>query len=190
MTPIVERAVDLLRRARTTVDRGLNETELCAVEQRFGFTFSPDHREFLAEVLPTGDLWVNWRADAAEKIASRLAWPADGTIFDVRENHFWPRSWGPRPPDDGEAEALARTRMAAVPVLVPVYGHRYLPAAPAPAGSPVFSVYQTDVIYYGDDLADYIAYEFKVGEPSQGHHPRTRIDFWSDLAEGAESEDL
>jgi hypothetical protein len=186
----VERAVSLLRRAAITLDHGLNETELATIEQRFGFTFAPDHRELLAEVLPTGDRWVNWRSDAVESIASRLAWPTDGTIFDVRENGFWPRSWGPRPPDEGEAEALARTRMAAVPVLVPLYSHRFLPAAPAPPGSPVFSVYQTDVVYYGDDLADYIAHEFKVEEPSQGHHPKTRIDFWSDLAEGAEAEDL
>ena len=190
MTPIVDRAVELVRRARITLDRGLSDTELLDIEQRFGFTFAPDHREFLAEVLPVGDLWMNWRSDAPEKIASRLAWPTDGTIFDVRENGFWPRSWGPKPSDEGEAEALARNCMAAVPVLVPVYGHRFLPAAPAPPGSPVFSVYQTDVVYYGDDLADYIAYEFKVGESSQGRHPKTRIEYWSDLAEGANAEDL
>lgn len=190
MTSVVERAVSLLRHADITLDPGLTETELGGIEQRFGFTFSADHREFLATVLPSGDRWVNWRYDAAEAIASRLAWPTDGTIFDVRKNGFWPRSWGPKPQDDGDAEALARNRMAAVPVLVPLYSHRLLPAAPAPTGSPVFSVYQTDVVYYGNDLADYVAYEFKVGKVTQGHHPKVRIDFWSDLAEGAESEDL
>jgi hypothetical protein len=55
----------------------------------------------------------------------------------------------------------------------------------------VFSIYQTDVIYYGDDLVDYIAREFHVPplypSPVVG---RRRIPFWSDLAEGAEPEEL
>jgi hypothetical protein len=40
------------------------------------------------------------------------------------------------------------------PRLVPVYSHRYAPAAPAPAGSPELSVHQTDIIYYGPNLVD------------------------------------
>ncbi|MBL0888960.1 hypothetical protein [Myceligenerans indicum] len=51
-----------------------------------------------------------------------------------------------------EAIDLARNYLATVPRLVPIVGHRYLPATPAPRGSPVSSVYQTDVIYYGADL--------------------------------------
>jgi len=43
---------------------------------------------------------------------------------------------------------------------------------PAPTRLPVFSVYQTDVIYYGDHLADFVAYEFKVGEARHRFQPR------------------
>ena len=53
-----------------------------------------------------------------------------------------------------------RECMQFVPMLIPIYSHRFLPGAPSPAGSPVFSVYQTDVIYCGSDLAAYVAAEF------------------------------
>ncbi len=34
------------------------------------------------------------------------------------------------------------------------------PADPTGPSAPVFSVYQTDVIIYGDDLLDYVQHEF------------------------------
>ena len=84
-----------------------------------------------------------------------------------------------------EAEGRARDLLKGVPQVVPIYGHRYLPAEPAPQDPPVFSIYQTDVIYYGDDLVDYVAHEFNGPplhpSPVVGHR---RIPFWSDLAEG------
>jgi hypothetical protein len=84
-----------------------------------------------------------------------------------------------------------RRHLSLVPRLVPLCSHRYLPADPAPVPSPVFSVYQTDVVYYGDNLLDYVAHEFRVpplhpAEPGQ----RQRIAFWSDLAEDVDDADL
>ncbi len=35
-------------------------------------------------------------------------------------------------------------------------------AAPAPTGSPIFSAYHSDVIYYGRNLADYLEREFST----------------------------
>jgi hypothetical protein len=54
----------------------------------------------------------------------------------------------------------------------------------------VFSVYQTDVIYYGADLGAYVAHEFRLGDEVSAKPPGVRIPFWSDLAEGAEDVDL
>jgi hypothetical protein len=134
---------------------------------------------------------VDWRAPSHEEIQARLDWPVDGVIFDVHNNGFWPSSWGERATEPISVERQARERLRHVPKVVPIYSHRYLPAAPAPTPSPVLSVHQTDVIYYGDDLLDYVAHEF--GSPPR--HPAgpdavRRIAFWSDLAEGAESSEL
>ncbi|MCY1675756.1 hypothetical protein OVA06_13740 [Pseudarthrobacter sp. SL88] len=103
-------------------------------------------------------------------------------LFDVGENGFWPEEWGERPTQVEEVLPAARERLRTVPVLIPIYSHRFMPAAPAPAGSPVFSVYQTDVIYYGSDLASYFQSEF-FNNPDRKSSTH-RIEFWSDLAEG------
>lgn len=44
--------------------------------------------------------------------------------------------------------------------MIPIYGHRYLPAGRGTHGHPVLSIYQTDIIVYGTDLADYINNDF------------------------------
>ncbi len=99
--------------------------------------------------------------------------------FDVFNNGFWPASWGPRPDteDEKSVEASARRHMVAWPKLLPLYSHRYLPADPAPLGSPALSVVQTDVIHYGADLVDYL-------KPSRSRihcEPRYRYPPWSDF---------
>jgi hypothetical protein len=184
-------AVGRLRRAGVEFQPGLSQHELARIEAHFGFGFSPDHRELLSLALPVGHRWVDWREGSHSELADRLTSPTDGVVFDVHNNGFWPGSWGTRPWDAQSAEAVARERMAEVPMLVPIYGHRYMPAAPAPSASPVLSVMQTDIIYYGDDLLDYIANEFHLPprHPAINADP-PRIRFWSDLVLGTESEDF
>ena len=118
-------------------------------------------------------------------LAGRLAWPVDSIVFDVLNNVFWPSTWGVRPDDVVSAEATARWHLNRVPRMVPFFSHRYLPAAPA-IDPPVYSIYQTDVIYYGDNLLDYVAHEFGSGPRHPGGVTRSRTPFWSDLAEGEE----
>lgn len=119
----------------------------------------------------------------------RLDWPVDGLIFDVHNNSFWPSSWRQPPDSRHDRESCARERLAKVPRLIPMYSHRYLTADPAYRPSPVFSVHQSDVIYYGDNILDYVAHEFKVS-PLEPSTDRPRIPFWADRADGAENRDL
>ena len=43
-------------------------------------------------------------------------------------------------------------------------------------------MWQTDIIYYGLDLADYIDHEFGHGGPSEGSwEPQASVEFWRDL---------
>jgi hypothetical protein len=72
--------------------------------------------------------------------------------------------------------------LARVPKMVPVYGHRYLPGERGAFGHPVLSMWQTDIIYYGLDLADYIDREFgRRGQGEDPWEPEARVEFWRDL---------
>lgn len=76
--------------------------------------------------------------------------------------------------------------MSSAPKLIPVAGHRYIPASPCEVGNPIFSVYQTDVIYYGADLWEYLENEFYYcfGKPGLSvREPVKQIPFWSWLIE-------
>ena len=186
---LVTEAVDRLRQAGVTMNHGLSDHELAHIEKSLGFAFGPEHRQLLATALPTGERWPDWRHASSEDLLALVQWPHDGAIFDVHNNGFWPSSWDERPEDAAIAESYARRRLNEVPRLLPLYGHRFMATDPAYVPSPVFSVYQTDVIYYGDNLLDYVAHEFGV-PPLHPGPARTHVPFWSDLAEGAGAGDL
>ena len=107
-----------------------------------------------------GDGWYDWRARADKGVRRAVRRPLEGVLFDVENDVFWPRSWGGRPGSAGARLDIVERHVGTWPQLVPLYGHRYLPAAPFGPGAPVFSVHQTDVVIYGIDLLDYVAREF------------------------------
>lgn len=101
--------------------------------------------------------------------------------FDIEHDSFWLPAWGPKPGTSEAAQAMARRAVRAAPFLIPVFSHRYLPASPCEAGNPVFSVYQTDIIYYGFDLPSYLSAEFEVPNPYPVPESPKEIEFWSEL---------
>ncbi|MBU6414437.1 MAG: SMI1/KNR4 family protein [Planctomycetes bacterium] len=186
--------MEFLRSAWTSMptdfDRGLPDAELSEIDKRFALTFPPDLQACLITALPTGDDFPNWRAAInndpkhVEHIAYRMDWPISSMIFDVENDNFWHPRFGSRPTTAKERETVVRAAMQSVPKLIPICSHRYLPATPSEAGNPVFSVYQTDIIYYGENLIDYITEEF--GRPAQYLMDDANIrciDFWSDMVD-------
>lgn len=171
--------VDLLRSyADIRFDEGLTADEVTAIEVEMGFCFPPDLRSLLRTALPAGDGFPDWRADDKANIVDRLGWPLRGICFDIEDNNFWLDEWGPRPGELEQAFAIARSVVLAAPTLIPIYGHRYIPDKPSQAGNPVFSVYQTDIIYYGFDLLDYFSREFGILNPTSRPHGPRSIEFW------------
>jgi len=159
----IDACIALLQAHDVPLDPGLQPEELDEVEDRYGFVFSPDHRRLLARVQPAGDRWLHWTRDSEDSIRSRLDWPRDGVLFDVEHDVFWPVGWGVRPSNAAARRAIVTERVGQWPTLVPLFAHRYMPAAPAGPGAPVFSVWQTDVIFYGADLLDYLRHELEPG---------------------------
>lgn len=173
--------VELLTAVGVSFQPGLSDTEISGVEARFGFAFPPDLRAFLQTALPCSDGFPNWRGESESSLRDRLNQPREGVLFDVEYNAFWLEEWGPQPSLPQDGLRVAGTLIAAAPKLIPVYRHRMLPATPHLPGNPVFSVHQTDVIYYGVDLRDYFIHEF-LSRKDVGFWPIPddvrRIPFW------------
>ncbi|MEU5529434.1 hypothetical protein ABZ744_21115 [Micromonospora chersina] len=181
------------------IDAGLTDAELARIGTQFGFEFADDNRGFLTAGLPVNtrpqprepgviythsEPWPDWRDGDPADLRELLDWPVHGVLFDVEKNDCWHDSWGPRPDTSASAIAIARRMLVDVPRMVPIYGHRFLPARRGTYGHPVLSMWQTDVIYYGLDLVDYIGREF--GDPDRGEdadraQPRATVEFWRDL---------
>ncbi len=176
MTAIGDAAAKRLLSRHVPHDPGMTVEELDSAERQWGFRFADDHRSLLSQLVPSGEGWLDWRNDAPEEIAARLAWPLDGMLFDVTHGSFWPTEWGTKPESATAAESIARLEFESWTQLVPIFSHRYMPAG-GPEGSPVFSVYQTDVVVYGSDLHEYVSVE--IAGIARREHP-------ADLNEGCE----
>lgn len=183
--------IDALRQHGVVFAPGLTKAEIARAETTYGFHFPPDLCQFLQCALPVDtppppagvirhsrSRFPNWRKDSEDFIRERLSWPTEGICFDIEHNGVWRQSWGPRPDALQDALRVAREAIAAAPTLIPIYGHRYMPAEPHEAGNPVFSVYQTDIIYYGCDLAHYLAHEFGCACPTWAATQPRPIEFW------------
>lgn len=130
MTKIADLAIEALRHFNVELGPGLTAEQIGTIEATYDFRFNPDHAALLSQASPAG--WLDWFGDPGF-VRRSLDWPVEGTIFDVEENGFWLTEWGPRPAITAAAVDLARNHLAAVPRLIPIVGHRYQAAAPAPA---------------------------------------------------------
>ncbi|WP_198048830.1 hypothetical protein [Nocardiopsis dassonvillei] len=68
-------------------------------------------------------------------------------------------------------------------MLVPIYGHRFVPAGRGAWGHPVLSVVGgLDTICYGRDLADYVDREFGVlADEGAPWEQQVSVPFWKDF---------
>jgi hypothetical protein len=170
----------MLEGAGISFEAGLSSQEIGSLEAQFGFVFPDDLRSFLMFALPTGQGFVNWRSSNRLDIAEAMAWPLEGMWFDVKTNHFWPSDWGMKPSEESAAYELLRSQVESAPKLIPICGHRYMPDRPSLAGNPVYSVFQTDIIFYGSDLENYLYNEFaRQGTNLSLSEEIRQIEFWS-----------
>jgi hypothetical protein len=156
---------------------GYTQDELDAAQERFQLPFPPDLVDLFCDRRPLRG--YDWRVDH-EDIIKVLKWPLEGIIFDIENNSFWPGEWGARPTRKDERAEIATTVVAQAPKLIPLISHRFLPTEPFERGNPVFSIHQTDIIYYGANLLHYFGNEFGGWSDLEPSAYR-RIRFWSDF---------
>ena len=181
MTSPASRVIAMLRESGVDIATGLSTSEIAQAEAFIGCRFPPDLASVLALGMPVGERFPNWRNLASEALAEQLQGPTLGVLFDVG-NGFWMSDWPARPDATAKAVEVARAILAETPKLIPVYAHRYLASQPCEAGNPVLSVKQTDIIYYGADLEEYVRNEF-VNRRWRSPTEIRRVPFWSAIAD-------
>jgi hypothetical protein len=170
-----------LRTLGVSIQKGLSDKEILTVEHRFEFQFPPDLKFILQSGLPVSEKFPDWRNGDTEEIQGCFNRVADGICFDIEYNDFWIKEWGVKPSKLADAVAVARNYIKSAPRLIPIFVHRYIPAEPNEIGNPVFSIVQTDIIYYGMDLASYLSAEFNFTNPFPTPSKPKHIRFWTEL---------
>jgi hypothetical protein len=151
---------------------------------------------FLQTALPVSEQFENWRQGlytekGANQIENSLDLALHGMLFDLKNNAFWVRGWGEKPNTYEEQEIIVRNKYLSFPKLIPICSHRFIPSDPIESGNPVFSVHQTDIVYYGYDLPTYFSKEFHFELPDNFQIPEKpkNISFWTWWVEEGWTED-
>lgn len=165
----------------TSIEPGLSDGELIAVETAVGAAMPPELRLLWSVGFPTGDDWPIWRSDAAGQANRDRQWIDHLFQSDIEENDYWHREWGPRPARNNEALGVARAALVRWPPLIRVYSNRFMTTYPYGWGNPVLSVYQAiDTIFYGHNLAHYVSHEFGLPLPAWADTPSPSVPHWGD----------
>ncbi|KAL9241678.1 hypothetical protein vseg_015760 [Gypsophila vaccaria] len=174
------------------VTAGLTPAEISSVEAAAGVAFPADLRSILAEGLPVGPGFPNWRTPSRHQLRLLTSLPVLSIVKEVSRRRFWwAPEWGPRPEEDEAAVAVARECLAGrVPRLVPIFRHCYVPCEPSTAGNPVFYVHGGDVILVSPDVGEFFKTtkfwrkDYPVIRPENNLIIKPRkIPFWTDVAE-------
>jgi len=177
--------IRLLKNVGVRFEKGLSQSELETIESSFNFNFPPDLSLLLQTELPVTNTFIDWRLCLnspiyKKEVTDRINRVIEGFFFDIQYNKFWMKDWGEKPNSLDRQKQIVKDKFNNYPKLIPVYSHRFIPSLPNEEGNPVFSVHQTDIIYYGYDLATYFVNEFKIILPQYFEvqkEPR-HIDFW------------
>ena len=163
---------------------GYTQSELNEAQRNWNLRFPPDLVELLLEPRPLigGRGSFDWVLSDPVKIQERLDWPLEGFWFDVEHNQVWWTEWGEKPEEISERHDRLKEIFLKAPKLIPLFANRYVPEEPFERNNPVFSVYQTDVIYYGASLLDWLDRE-RLSPNVKARPPIEdvkSIPFWSD----------
>ena len=163
----IENIREVLIKNNIKLYEGLTDEEFEKIENFYSIKFPISLRALYKSFLPEFYNWRDFSEENVNKIKHYLNWPVEGILFDIKMNGFWKKCFGPWTDDINEniknaLEFLENSNNETVPKLIPIYSHRYVPCYPDIIDVPVISVYQTDIIFYGDNLEDYFKKEFTM----------------------------
>lgn len=163
-------------------ERGMSESEINNVEKIYEIKFPLSLKEYLMKSLPVSKGFYNWRDFTDENInyIKKIMNRPFMDLYESIEDIFWPDNWEKVDKCEEKVD-LIKEKIKSAPKLIPVFSHRYMPMIDED-NPPIISVSDIDVIYYGENLNDYLNIEF-------GNKLQTEIDFerisyirfWTDI---------
>ena len=145
---ILEDPSDIIRKVQAfircdDIEPGLTIEELKEVEQKYGFRFPPDVRDFLQVGLPLGCGWHDWRRLGKVTVSDDTE-DTEDTVSQIQKLHCIPwraryskdRQW-----DENESLAKAQDLASRVYPLIPLCQHRCIPSVPHECGLPILSMH-------------------------------------------------
>lgn len=161
---------------------GLSEQEFQKISQEYGIDFPVELKEFYSVALPISEDFYNWRdfsSDNVNSIKEAMKIPFDG-IYEFADEVYWCDDWGEEPEEEDKI-SIIREKLKTAPKLIPIYSHRYMPMIDK-ANVPILSIYDTDIIYYGENIESYLEIEFGNKEQEDIDFDQIEhVPFWSDL---------
>ena len=178
-----EKSINLLKAKGVEFEAGLTDVEMGKIESTYKIEFPKSLKIFLMTVLPVSRGFYNWRnfeEDNIRFIKMVMNRPIED-VCELAEEIYWCDDWGEKPKDEVDIGRVVRNKLKNAPILLPIYGHRYIPVISVD-NLPVISVHGIDIIYYGQDLEDYFEVEFGAKEQEaicfENFQP---ISFWTDI---------
>lgn len=180
----IRRIKRILTNAGITFEKGLSNEEFQKIESVYGIVFPPDLKSIYRNFLPISNQFYNWRDfsdENIEKIKRRIYCPINGILFDIEKSDFWIKDFGEKSGSITiDLENVKKYMEKNIPILIPIFGHRYISSYPCEVNNPVYSVVQTDIIYYGDNIYEYFEVEFANKKLSK--KAKKYIPFWGEIA--------
>ncbi|MBS6005911.1 MAG: SMI1/KNR4 family protein [Clostridium baratii] len=175
--------INMLKLKGVKFEKGLSEEEIIRITQEYSIEFPEELREFYMTAVPVSRGFYNWRnfdPKNIQYIKAAIYRPINN-IYELANEVYWCDEWGNEPSEEHKRVEVIRELLKKAPKLIPIYAHRYMPEMNV-ENAPIFSIHDTDIICYGENLFSYFEIEF--GEKKQidiDYNIITYIPVWIDF---------
>ena len=124
-----EKSINLLKAKGIEFETGLTGVEMEKIESTYKIEFPKSLKMFLMAVLPVSRGFYNWRnfdEDNIRFIKMVMNRPIED-VCEFADEIYWCDDWGEEPENEVDICRAVRNKLKNAPILLPIYGHRYMP---------------------------------------------------------------
>lgn len=172
---------ELMQCSGIKLSAGLSAQEFEKIWNVYGICFPVSLKRLFSQGVPIGNNFYNWHDFSNENIQKIKMAIIRPKLYIF--NHIDELEWlDSRSFSNATAKREeSKMQLDKAPMLIPLYGHRYLPMIDA-LDPPVISVHGFDIVYYGKNINDWIRNEFLYKNNSASFSGEMQfVPFWSEI---------